>query len=447
MFNDLSLTHILSEGQPTEEYWGSQGAGCIFIAKDTGRILLAFRSEDVSEGSTWGTWGGKIDVGESPVDAVKREIEEETGYTDKFQISHIHTYKDGEFQYFNFLVLVPFEFTPKLNWEHSRSEWVEFGDWNTPMHYGLEELLHVAGEKIHKVIETLKKKGLKEGAMDAPNAIHQPASHGIDKEFINYIKKVENGIKIGFRNGMWHPHKDPGGGKMAIAYGHNIQKGEEWMLKGITDKQAEEILIKDLLVARKQVYRDIEHMFKVKIALDSRQEQMLMDFAYNLGNIRTYPKFVRAVLNKDWNEAKKHYKRTYKDSSGKHRPMSRNKEFADKFLSPANKPIAIKELQATIQQKSLGLEDEDTYGYELRSPYSWIRYSHSPSLRLFSIQKVGTDPEHQNQGHAKELLNHFFEMVKKARGTVEVDSYTTSGHNYLKHVVDRMGEMFGVRVI
>ena len=42
-------------------FWGKQGAGCIILAKDTGRICLPHRSQYVEQPGTWGTWGGAID--------------------------------------------------------------------------------------------------------------------------------------------------------------------------------------------------------------------------------------------------------------------------------------------------------------------------------------------------------------------------------------------------
>ena len=35
-------------------FWGKQAAGCIFLARDTGRYLIAHRSPYVQEPNTWG---------------------------------------------------------------------------------------------------------------------------------------------------------------------------------------------------------------------------------------------------------------------------------------------------------------------------------------------------------------------------------------------------------
>lgn len=44
-----------------------------------GKILVLHRHEHKSEGSRWGVPAGKIDSGEKEIDAMAREIKEETG--------------------------------------------------------------------------------------------------------------------------------------------------------------------------------------------------------------------------------------------------------------------------------------------------------------------------------------------------------------------------------
>jgi len=119
-------------------FWGNAGAGALFMAKDTGRILFAHRSVAVEQPGTWGTWGGAIDQGEKPLEAVRREAYEEAGVdvVDE-DIIALYVFKhESGFQYFNYLILVDNEFTPQLDWETQGSKWVEFGDWPQPLHFG-----------------------------------------------------------------------------------------------------------------------------------------------------------------------------------------------------------------------------------------------------------------------------------------------------------------------
>lgn len=124
-------------------FWGKQGAGCIILAKDTGRICLPHRSQYVEQPGTWGTWGGAIDSGEDPRVAAARELREEAGYDGKLKLLPLYVFRHPSgFTYYNFLALVDSEFEPKLDWETQGYRWVEWGDWPTPLHNGLKMLLN-----------------------------------------------------------------------------------------------------------------------------------------------------------------------------------------------------------------------------------------------------------------------------------------------------------------
>jgi 8-oxo-dGTP pyrophosphatase MutT (NUDIX family) len=125
----------------TTGYYGAQGAGCIFLALDTGRLLLAKRSQHVEQPGTYGTFGGAIDQGEAPLEAAKREVFEETGFTDYTTIEPLFVFRDKSFRYYNFLVVVEKEFKPKLNWESDGYKWCKFGRWPSPLHFGVRRLL------------------------------------------------------------------------------------------------------------------------------------------------------------------------------------------------------------------------------------------------------------------------------------------------------------------
>ena len=125
----------------TGKFWGNKGAGCVFYAKDNKKILLAFRSKRVNEPHTWGVWGGAVDGKETPIAAVKREVREEAGYQGKFELKPIFTYEKGDFRFYNFLAIVPSEFTPKLDWETEDFGWFSLNKLPTPLHFGLKALL------------------------------------------------------------------------------------------------------------------------------------------------------------------------------------------------------------------------------------------------------------------------------------------------------------------
>lgn len=134
--------HLHRDALRKTGFWGSQGAGCLFMARSTGRFLVAHRSAHVQEPNTWGTWGGAIDRDEDPVEAVKREAHEETGFTGQITIEPLFVFKKDKFRYSNFLCIVDEEFTPRLDWENQGFEWCEYGEWPKPLHFGLVSLLN-----------------------------------------------------------------------------------------------------------------------------------------------------------------------------------------------------------------------------------------------------------------------------------------------------------------
>lgn len=141
-------------------YWGRQGAGAIILAKDTGRILLPLRSRLVEQPNTWGVWGGAIDDKEDPASAVRRELSEEVGHHLHIdELLPMYVFEDLRvgFRYSNFLAVIPNEFTPRLNWETQKTDWVEFGKLPFPMHFGLKALLQNSGDQILKEVRKYSK--------------------------------------------------------------------------------------------------------------------------------------------------------------------------------------------------------------------------------------------------------------------------------------------------
>ena len=69
--------------------------------------------------------------------------------------------------------------------------------------------------------------------------------------------------------------------------------------------------------------------------LSRKQQEMLTEYAFNLGSLRGFPKFTKAVVEEDWATARNEYKRTYK-ANGKRYELARNKFFYDRYLKPGS---------------------------------------------------------------------------------------------------------------
>jgi len=141
---DPSIFVIASYGKlitKSGKFWGSAGAGGVFYSTTSKKFLLAFRSAQVNEPHTWGVWGGAIDEDETPLQAIKREIEEETGYKGKYKLIPSYVYKKGDFQYHNFIITIDKEFKPRLDWETEKYGWFAIDEFPSPLHFGLKALL------------------------------------------------------------------------------------------------------------------------------------------------------------------------------------------------------------------------------------------------------------------------------------------------------------------
>lgn len=113
--------------------------GIWFYSRDTQRYLYLLRNDPRHPG-TWGLPGGKIDPGETLLEAIYRECSEEMGsmpqYAKLVPIEKF-TSADGKFVYHTFFCSVESEFVPRLNDEHIGWSWIAAGSWPRPMHPGL----------------------------------------------------------------------------------------------------------------------------------------------------------------------------------------------------------------------------------------------------------------------------------------------------------------------
>ncbi len=102
--------------------------GCFLESQ--GEFLLLHRQNSKPQGSTWGIPGGKVEIFESTLNAIYREIEEETGYkTNKKNFKLITPvyvkYPDYDFIYhiYNYHLLRKFDVVIDLS-AHKNFKWV-----------------------------------------------------------------------------------------------------------------------------------------------------------------------------------------------------------------------------------------------------------------------------------------------------------------------------------
>lgn len=145
------LIRILNEDEDWHttdgvQFWGKAGAGILCVAGDTGRILLTFRSAAVDQPHTWGLPGGALRDGQSPSDAARVELGEETGYRGPIDLKPAYVFKKGTFSFYNFIGRVPTEFKVRLDWENEDYGWFDIDELPTPLHFGVKALLDNTSE-------------------------------------------------------------------------------------------------------------------------------------------------------------------------------------------------------------------------------------------------------------------------------------------------------------
>jgi 8-oxo-dGTP pyrophosphatase MutT (NUDIX family) len=110
--------------------------GALFFSKSTKRYLFLLRAGK-RYANTWGLVGGKIEAGETVINALHREIGEELGFAPAIErVIPIETFTSDnlEFCYHTFVCSVADEFLPKLNHEHRGYCWTELDYYPKPLH-------------------------------------------------------------------------------------------------------------------------------------------------------------------------------------------------------------------------------------------------------------------------------------------------------------------------
>lgn len=114
-------------------------SGALFYSKSTRRFLLLQKAEGKHAG-TWGLVGGTSIEGESPWQALQREVQEEIGQSPNIiKTIPLETFvsNDTVFNFHTYLCIVDDEFVPTLSKEHNGWAWATIDMAPKPLHQGL----------------------------------------------------------------------------------------------------------------------------------------------------------------------------------------------------------------------------------------------------------------------------------------------------------------------
>ena len=135
----------------------NESAGVFFYSKQTQRFLYLLRTDAKNPGN-WGIPGGKIHTGETLLEGIIRECEEEIGhFPSDAKLVPIQKFINHSFTYHTFFCEVADEFIPILNEEHCGYAWVGEDQYPKPLHPGLFSTVNF--DVVQEKLNTLTKKG------------------------------------------------------------------------------------------------------------------------------------------------------------------------------------------------------------------------------------------------------------------------------------------------
>lgn len=137
-----------------------KAAGALFLSIQTKRFLFLMRADDTYT-NTWATVGGRTEIGETVIESLSREIQEEIGFLPMVRKTipvDLFVSNDNKFEFHTFVCLVDREFIPNLNNEHKGYAWSSIDSFPKPLHPALYNALQSAElkNKIENVLELLE---------------------------------------------------------------------------------------------------------------------------------------------------------------------------------------------------------------------------------------------------------------------------------------------------
>lgn len=110
---------------------------------------------------TWATVGGRAEIGETVIESLSREIQEEIGFLPIVRKTipvDLFVSNDGKFEFHMFVCLVDKEFIPNLNSEHKGYAWSGIDSFPKPLHPALYNALknNELKNKIQSVLDLLE---------------------------------------------------------------------------------------------------------------------------------------------------------------------------------------------------------------------------------------------------------------------------------------------------
>lgn len=116
---------------------------------------------DTKHPASWGLPGGKTESGESLLEAIERECQEEIGgFPEYIKLIPLEMFTsvDDRFAYHTFFCCVAEEFRPTLNDEHLGYAWIDSMTWPRPMHPGLWNTVNFDAikDKIETITSTIQ---------------------------------------------------------------------------------------------------------------------------------------------------------------------------------------------------------------------------------------------------------------------------------------------------